>query len=133
MRARLVPLFSATGQRALVLTTVVLVLYLGTLTVAKTIETYATHQEAARVRAEIERLHERYAQLEMLHDYELTDDFVEQVARRELNLIKPGETAVIVIAPTPAASEDAPVVVQKRRPWWRAVLGRVLGWSGLEG
>ena len=133
MRARLFPLFSATGQRALVLTTLGLILYLGTLTVARTLETYATYQDAARMRAEIQGLQERYAQLETLRDYELTDDFVEQVARRELNLIKPGETAVIVIAPTPTPTEALPLLVEERKPWWREMLGRVVGWTGLGG
>ena len=125
MRTPLLPLFSAAAQRGLALATLALVLYLGGLTVAKTLETYAKHQEAGHLRAEIERLQERYAYLETLRDYELTDDFVEQVARRELNLIKPGETAVIVIAPTPAPTEAPPVVVVERLPWWREVLARL--------
>jgi cell division protein FtsB len=123
MLPRIAQLFTATSQRAFAIATLLLVLYLGVLTVVKALETYATHQEAARLRGEIERLEEQYTLLESLRDYELTDDFVEQVARRELNLIKPGETAIIVVAPTPAPTE-APPIVEERLPWWRELLAR---------
>ena len=126
MRTPLLPLFSAAAQRGLALATLALVLYLGGLTVAKTLKTYATHQEAGHLRAEIERLQERYAYLETLRDYEFPDDFVEQVARRELNLIKPGETAVIVIAPTPAAVEAPAPVGQPKMPWWQSLWARFM-------
>ena len=124
MRARLLVLFSATGRRALALTTLAVVLYVAALTVAKTLQTYATHQEAVRLHADIERLQVRYTDLEALRDYELTDDFVEQVARRQLNLIKPGETAVVVIAP-PAPTQAPPPAPEAALPWWRSALARL--------
>ncbi len=125
MRPHLVALLSESGRRALVLATLLVVTYMAALIAAKAWETYATQQEAARLRVDIDRLQERYTHLEALRDYELTDDFVEQIARRQLNLIKPGETAVVVIAP-PAIAPDPPPAPASPRPWWRSAMARLL-------
>ena len=126
MRARLGPLFSVASQRALAVATLALVLYLGVLTLMKTLQTYGTYQEADRLRADIGHLQDRYAELEALRDYERSDDFVEQMARRELNLIKPGETAVIVIAPTPAPVQASAPAPEPETPWWRSLWARFI-------
>jgi len=125
MLARLIALFSESGRRALILATLAVVVYMAALIAAKTLETYAIQQEAAQLRADVDRLQEHYTDLEALRDYELTDDFVEQIARRQLNLIKPGETAVVVVAP-PAIAPDPPPAPASPRPWWRSALARLL-------
>jgi len=54
-----------------------------------------------------------------------TDAEIERIAREQYGLVRPGETAYIVVQPTPGdATEDAteePDVVETERSWWERV------------
>lgn len=63
----------------------------------------AAEQELERILAENERLRERL-------EYMQSDEYIETVARTELGLVKPGETAVVVIKTD--AGED-PVATER--------------------
>ncbi len=78
---------------------------------------YEARQQEQRLRAEVERLQERYRWLEALRDYMLTDDFVETMARRYLGLVREGEVGIIVVSPSPTATPQA-----TPGPWWETIL-----------
>lgn len=56
-------------------------------------------REIARVRAELQRLEAENAALQAQLSYMQSDEYIEKVAREELGLVMPGETAVVVAAP----------------------------------
>ena len=76
-----------------------LVAYFGLAAGQKAIEVYRLNQEAALVRAETEALKEENARLLMQVEYLKSDAYVEKIAREQLNLIKPGDKPVVVLAP----------------------------------
>ncbi len=63
----------------------------------RTAQIYGLQQEETRLAREVRDLHARNAQLLQDRDGLQRDTDIEKVAREELNLIKPGETAVIVL------------------------------------
>jgi cell division protein DivIC len=74
--------------------------------------------EEARLQSEIDDLESRYERLRALEDYLNSDEYIEAVAREQLGLVKPGETAFIAIptqpSPTPAAGESD--------LWWETLI-----------
>lgn len=90
--------------------------------VQRTAQIYGLQQEETRLTREVRDLHARNTQLLQDRDGLQRDTDIEKVAREELNLIKPGETAVIVLpsneviaglqqaqtAPHDQAASDAP-------------------------
>ncbi len=76
-----------------------LVAYFGLAAGQKAIEVYRLNQEAALVRAETEALKEENARLLKQVEYLKSDAYVEKIAREQLNLIKPGDKPVVVLAP----------------------------------
>jgi len=79
--------------------------------------------EEARVRAEIAQLDRDQRQLEAVRQYLQSDEYVEDVARRTLGLVKPGETLVIVSStapetPTPTAAAESRTPAAE---WWKAL------------
>lgn len=75
-----------------------LVVYFGFSAAQRALEVQTLNQEAAQVRAEIEALKDENAELRKQIEYARSDAFVEKVAREELNLVKPGDKAVVVLA-----------------------------------
>jgi len=65
-------------------------------------------QEEA-LNSEIRAQQERYQELQALEQYLKSDEYIEQVAREQLGLVKPGETAIIAIPtePSPAPGPEA--------------------------
>jgi len=78
---------------------------------------YEVHRQEERLRAEVERLKERYRLLEALHRYMESDEFVEMMARRYLGLVREGEVGIVVISPSPTPTPQA-----TSGPWWEAIL-----------
>lgn len=70
--------------------------------------------------AEIRVQQEKYQELQALEQYLKSDEYVEQVAREQLGLVNPGETAIIAIPtePSPTPGPDAPAPDL----WWETLV-----------
>lgn len=87
---------------------------------------YRLHQDEARLRREITELNRDHEELLAVRDYVRSDSYVEEVARRVLGLVKPGETLVLVssdatpqASPTPAPGAAGPSALpDDRSEWW---------------
>jgi cell division protein FtsB len=95
--------------------------YLGFTTTRYFAHTYRLHQDEARLRAEIRTLERDHDQLVAVRDYLKSDEYIEDVARRVLGLVRPGETLVVVsgLAPTPAAQAAPVPAATPGAPWWK--------------
>jgi hypothetical protein len=79
----------------------------------------------------VQALQERYDRLSALRDYLNSDEYIEWIARRELGLVGPGETGIIVqSAATPVPSgveaeeEQGSQADQGQGRWWEDVIGQ---------
>jgi cell division protein FtsB len=70
----------------------------------KSVETYRLRYQAAVVRAEIEASKAENLRLQAELVAARGDAQIEDAARRQLNLIKPGDRPVVLIGPLPTAS-----------------------------
>lgn len=92
---------------------------------------YQVRQEIARLQEEARRLEGKKIETLELLQYAQTKDFVEEKARTELNMIKPGEKVAVVAKNTGATSsgqENAEVVksinLSNFKKWWRFFTGQ---------
>ncbi len=91
----------------------------------KAVESQRAEAQAAALRQEIAAIERANADLETRIATMKTDAYVERVAREELNLVRPGETAYVVVPvgpqPTPAkpdvAGAPARSLPDSRPPW----------------
>jgi len=120
------------------LATAVVVVYLLFTAGSNAIPTFQLRQDEASLRDEVQKLEERYRQLSALRDYLNSEEYIEWMARRELGLVRPGETAIIVlsaVSPTPGRrlvdlsapaegeeGEGSPSGQPPQR-WWEALIG----------
>jgi cell division protein FtsB len=84
------------------------------------IRNYQLHEEERVLQHELLQLDRDHDQLSVVRDYLQSDEYIEDVARRTLGLVKPGETLVIVSgtdAPPPTSATPTPA--DGRRTWWR--------------
>ncbi|HYM14474.1 MAG TPA: septum formation initiator family protein [Dehalococcoidia bacterium] len=105
---------------------VLLVVYLTFSSARYVIHNYQLHQQEQQVRNDLARLQKDNQQLTAVRDYLKSDEYVEDVARRTLGLVKPGETLVIVSGTTPVASTPTPGNLVQRTPepaWWKSLFG----------
>ena len=72
--------------------------------------------EEQRLEAEVAALEAELDQLEQVHEYLRSDEYVEFMARRVFGLVKPGEKLVIVQAPQPS---PPPGEELKDLSWWQ--------------
>jgi len=70
-------------------------------------DTYQIKREAARLVRERDDLRRQNAQLREEIRLLNTPEYVERIAREQLGLVKPGEVAVILVAPSPTPAEPA--------------------------
>jgi cell division protein FtsB len=82
---------------------------------------YQLRQDAQALREDVRTLEREQEQLAALREYLGSNEYVEEIARRVLGLVKPGETLVIV-----SGTEDQSSVPQaaERPPgtaWWKAL------------
>jgi cell division protein FtsB len=87
---------------------------------------YVTHnyrlaQEEERLRRDIAVLDQEHGQLVAVRDYLESDEYVEDVARRVLGLVRPGETLVIVSSSAPPVATATPSanIGIGAGPWWK--------------
>jgi cell division protein FtsB len=103
---------------------------------------YRVQREAQRLSQEVEAVSQQQAQLLAWRSYVASDLYVEDVARKELRLARPGETVVIVM-PTPeavavmtttevAAEVTAPIIQTPAEAWWHLFFGPQVSQVGSE-
>ena len=87
---------------------------------------YVTHnyrlsQEEDELRRDIAELDQEHGQLVAVRDYLQSDEYVEDIARRILGLVRPGETLVIVSSSAPAVPTSTPEPDNGTAvgPWWK--------------
>jgi cell division protein FtsB len=104
IRPKKPPLISTTQFAAIVVLTIVLFLVIdfGRRTTAG----YYVSQTEKRLEAQIETLLEQQKVLKQRRDYVQTDEYVEQWAREQAHMVRPGDHRLIVV--TPPAPSDAP-------------------------
>ena len=70
----------------------------------KSVQTYRMRQEASAIRSEVEAERQENLRLQRELDEARGDQQIEAQARRELNLIKPGDQPVVLLGPLPTPS-----------------------------
>ncbi len=94
-------------------------------TAQRAVESYQLARQVEEMRREVAALQQRNLELQALIARYRSDAYVEKVAREELNLVRPGDVPVIVIAPTAQPRASAPPrptatpVVPIPRQWLR--------------
>jgi cell division protein DivIC len=68
------------------------------------------NSQRTQLQDEISSMQSRYDRLQTLEQYLRSDEYVEQVAREQLGLVKPGETGIVILptqpSPTPAPGSE---------------------------
>jgi len=101
-------------------------------------DTYQVRREAGRLARERDDLRKQNAQLREEIRLLNTPDYIERIAREQLGLVKPGEVAVILVAPSPApavtdvngaGSRPRPELTKPAgplpEPWWTRLWRRL--------
>lgn len=83
------------------------------------VRSHQLSQQENRMQSEINDLEVRYDRLVALEQYLNSDEYIEAVAREQLGLVKPGETAFIAISTQPAAT---PVPGETSDLWWETLI-----------
>jgi len=87
------------------------------------VHNYQLNGDEQRLRAEIRELDRDREQLRAIHDYLESDEYVEDVARRVLGLVRPGET-LVVVSGAEATPGDAQAAVTPGARWWENLFTR---------
>lgn len=119
-------------NRAFVILAIPLLAYLSFGTARKALEVYQLNQQASQIRQEIAQLKDRNAELRRQMEYLQSPEYVEKVAREQLNLVQPGDTPLVLVYPTgkEPAPQPTPVPAQKQtapspnwQRWWGFFFG----------
>ena len=111
----------------MLLATAVVVAYLIFTVASNAIQSFQLGQDEDRLRDEVQGMQARYDRLSDLRDYLNSDEYIEWVARRELGLVGPGETGIIVLAEaTPVSSQGEAEVEQGQQEHltWEDIIGQ---------
>lgn len=108
----------------LLMASIALGLYFLVSVTQRTVQVYQLRQEEVRLQREVGSLEARHQQLVEQRDRLQSDTDIEKIAREQLNLIKPGETAVIVLPnkeATAQAQQQQPLTApqQEAPPFWK--------------
>jgi cell division protein FtsB len=109
---------------AIVGAAVIAITYLVFTTGSYIVHYYQLQNEERELRREIAELGTEHEQLTAVRDYLESDEYVEDVARRTLGLVRPGETLVIVSGTDPlptATSVGEAVPAPTDDEWWKAL------------
>lgn len=96
--------------------------YLGVNTARYVLHNYRLSGQETQLRIQLTQLDQDHAQLLALRDYLESDEYVEDVARRQLGLVRPGETLVVVSQAdtVPSATATPPTDdATPGAPWWK--------------
>lgn len=85
------------------------------------IQNYQLRGEERALRNEIADLDRQRVQLEAVRLYLDSDEYVEQIARRVLGLVRPGETLVIVNSTVPSPEPSPEPLGTPGARWWEAL------------
>jgi cell division protein FtsL len=107
-----------TPRKILIVAALFIIAYFGFAIFGNAIQRYELDREQRQLGQEIAALEEQQRRLEALRAYMLTDEFIERAAR-EQGLARPGDTSVIVVAPTPEADRQ----YKPGAPWWERYFG----------
>jgi len=101
-------------------------------------DTYQIRREASRLVRERDELRKQNVQLREEIRLLNTPEYIERIAREQLGLVKPGEVAVILVAPSPApagtdlngsgsrlGSERQKTPEPQSEPWWTRLWRRL--------
>jgi cell division protein DivIC len=100
---------------------VLAIAYLGINTARYVLHNSRLRGQETQLRLELMQLDQDHAQLLALRDYLESDEYVEDVARRQLGLVRPGETLVVVSQAdtVPSATPAVPAETTAGAPWWK--------------
>lgn len=92
----------------------------------------AEERRVDQAREQLTAIKNENAKLQAQADYLSSDAGVEMVARRDFGLVKPGETAYVVVDPSDKGfTPEVPTTSQPQtslpRPWWRHIWDFVTG------
>ena len=94
-------------------------------------QSYVLALEEAEIRREIEALREQNLRLQADLVYTRSDRYVEKIAREQLNLVKPGDRALILVGPqgttTRQAAPRREAAPPREKPGWRKLLEPIFG------
>ena len=102
----------------------------------KALESYRLRRHNQQLAQEIAALEQEMGELQARLTYVQSSEYVEQVAREQYKLVKPGEKlvipisrrgAVVVTTPTPAPASSEPISEQPASywaAWWELLTGR---------
>lgn len=77
---------------------------------------YRLVNQERQLESEVAALEVELDQLEQVHEYLRSDEYVEFMARRVFGLVKPGEKLVVVQAPQPPPPSDEEL---RELSWWQ--------------
>ena len=80
------------------------------------VDSYRLVNQEKQLEAEVAALEAELAQLDQVHEYLRSDEYVEFMARRVFGLVKPGEKLVVIEAPQPPPPSDEDL---KDLSWWQ--------------
>jgi len=120
-------------NRVFVVLAIPLLIYLSFSTARKAMEVYQLNQQAASIRQDITQLKERNAELRRQEEYLQSPDYVEKMAREQLNLVRPGDIPLVLVSPSvkETPKQPAPAAPQSRpqqslpnwQQWWNFFFG----------
>ncbi len=96
--------------------------YLGFTSTRYVVHEYNLRQDQATLQRDIKQLNRDHQQLVAVRDYLKSDEYIEDLARRVLGLVRPGETLVVVSSSAPppiAATPSAPAARTPSAEWWK--------------
>jgi cell division protein FtsB len=106
-------------RRVAVVTCVFVVVYSGFTIAGNATRSFELNAQTRQLQRDIAGQQKQYAELEALRRYMQSDAFIETAARQE-GLAVPGDTAIVVTAPTqPAETQTEP-----SGAWWERYFGR---------
>ena len=88
-------------------------------TVQTAMQSFRLQEQRRELEGDVAELRLQRAELQGLREYIASDEYIEYVARSQLGLVRPGETAVIVDAPAAPTPEPAPDA-----RWWERLFAR---------
>ena len=107
------------GTRLILLAAAGMVVYFLASGATNLVRSLQLTQEESNLEAEIDDLEARYERLVALEAYLESDEYIEAIAREQLGLVKPGETASIASSTQPSPVPEAGSATDL---WWEILI-----------